>query len=289
MFAIALKADRYPTYVLSDSETEARLEVVPERGGIVTRWQVQAQDVLYFDEARFADPQLSVRGGIPLLFPICGNLPGNTYTLDGQTYTLKQHGFARDLPWQVVLQDVREAAALTLQLSSDEQTRQVYPFDFRLQVTYRLRGHSLEIDQQVTNLSTQPMPFSIGLHPYFWVQEKASLRFDLPAQQGQNHITGEAIPYPGSFDFSQDEIDLALLPLSDDTATVTDSQLNRQLTMSWGSGFSTLVFWAVKGKDYYCLEPWSAPRNALNTDNHLLTLEPQQTWSSQVKLAVKFL
>ncbi|HEY9738136.1 MAG TPA: aldose epimerase [Trichocoleus sp.] len=288
MFAIALKADRYPTYVLSDSETEARLEVVPERGGIVTRWQVQSQDVLYFDEARFADPKLSVRGGIPLLFPICGNLPGNTYSLNDQTYTLKQHGFARDLPWQVVLQDVREAAALTLQLTSDEQTRQVYPFDFRLQFTYRLRGHSLEIDQQVTNLSNQPMPFAIGLHPYFLVKDKSQLQFSLPGQQGLNHMTGEGVTYSGSFDFDQEEIDLSLQPLTAATATVTDTQLNRKLTLSWGDGFSTLVFWTVKGKDYYCLEPWSAPRNALNTGSHLLTLEPQQTWNSQVKLAIDF-
>ncbi|MBD0267261.1 MAG: aldose epimerase [Cyanobacteria bacterium Co-bin8] len=289
MFAIALKADRYPTYVLSDSETGARLEIVPERGGIVTRWQVQDQDILYFDEERFANPELSVRGGIPILFPICGNLPDNAYTLNGQPYTLKQHGFARDLPWQVVLQDVREAAALTLQLTSDDQTRSVYPFDFRLQFTYRLHGHILDIQQQVTNLSDQPMPFSTGLHPYFWVKDKSQLSFELPAQQYQNHITGELEPFPGSFDLNQPEIDVALRPLSGTAATVTDTDLNRRLTLNWSDAYSTLVFWAVKGKDYYCLEPWSAPRNALNTSQELLTLAPQTTCETNVRLAVAFL
>lgn len=289
MFAIALKADRYPTYVLSDSQTGARLEVVPERGGIVTCWQIQGQDILYFDQERFANPQLSVRGGIPILFPICGNLPDNTYSLNGQSYTLKQHGFARDLPWQMVLQDVREAAALTLQLTSDDQTRAVYPFDFRLQFTYRLHGHILDIQQQITNLSDQPMPFSTGLHPYFLVHNKSLLSFELPAQQFKNHMTGEIEPFPGHFDFDQEEIDVSLQPLSAAAATVTDAALNRRLTLDWSDAFSTLVFWTIKGKDYYCLEPWSAPRNALNTSQQLITLAPQSTCETQVRMAVALL
>lgn len=289
MFAIALKADQYPTYVLSDAETEAQLEVVPERGGIITRWRIQQQEILYFDQTRFADPSLSVRGGIPILFPICGNLPDNTYHLNGQPYTLKQHGFARDLPWQVVFQDVRDAATLTLQLSSSEQTRAVYPFDFRLQFTYQLHGHILNIHQQITNLSAQPMPFSTGLHPYFAVGDKSQLSFELPAQQFQNHLTGEIEPFTGQFDFGQSEIDLALQPLSAVAATVTDAALKRRLTLTWSDAFATLVFWTVKGKDYYCLEPWSAPRNALNTSQQLLTLAPQATCETNVRLAVAFL
>ncbi|WP_263970514.1 hypothetical protein [Leptolyngbya sp. KIOST-1] len=41
-----------------------------------------------------------------------------------------------------------------------------YPFEFRLAFTLRLRGHSLELQQRFTNLSTQSMPFSTGLHPW---------------------------------------------------------------------------------------------------------------------------
>ena len=81
VFAIAQQADPYSTFVLTDSESAARLEVVPQRGGLITRWHIQDQPILYFDEARFANPELSVRGGVPILFPIAGNLPDNTYTL----------------------------------------------------------------------------------------------------------------------------------------------------------------------------------------------------------------
>ncbi|PSN10009.1 aldose epimerase [filamentous cyanobacterium CCP5] len=289
MFAIALKADRYPTYVLRDSELPSRAEVVPERGGLITRWQINDQDILYFDAERFANPELSVRGGVPILFPICGNLPDNTYSFNGQTYTLKQHGFARDLPWQTLGQDVTDAAELTLALDSSEATRPGYPFEFRLRFTYRLFGHTLEIHQQITNLSDQPMPFSTGLHPYFEVKDKAQLSFDLPASQYLDQNTGEVSAYDGGFDFSRDEIDVAFKFLSGTRATVTDGDLKRRLTVSWSQAYSTLVFWAIKGKDYYCLEPWSAPRNALNTGEQLLAVEPQQTFEATVKFEAEFL
>jgi galactose mutarotase-like enzyme len=289
VFAVALKTDHYPTYLLSDTDTDSRLEIVPERGGLATRWQVENQEIFYFDAERFANPELSVRGGIPILFPICGNLPNNQYRLNGETYSLKQHGFARDLPWQVVDQSTREASQLTLELTSDAETRSRYPFDFRLRFTFKLHGHILDLHQQVTNLSGQPMPFSTGLHPYFFVSDKAQLQFEIPATEYRNHLTGDIETFPGSFDFSQNEIDLAFHGLTGTAATVTDPNLQRRLTLTWSKAYRRLVFWTVKGKDYYCLEPWTAPRNAMNTGEDLLTVDPGQTFETEVRFAVAFL
>ncbi len=289
MFAVALKADSSPTYVLSDTEADARLELVPNRGGLATQWVVEGQEIFYFDRDRFADPSLSVRGGIPILFPICGNLPDNQYSLGEQTYSLKQHGFARDLPWQVTQQGVTEAASLTLELTSDETTLTQYPFAFKLAFTFRLKGHILELQQQFTNLADAPMPFSTGLHPYFLVEDKAQLEFEIPATEFRNHLTAGVEIFGGDFDFDQAEIDLAFQQLIAPAATVTDHHLGRRLTVSWSDDYTKLVFWTVKDKDYYCLEPWTAHRNALNTGEDLLFIDPQQTWEATVRLAVAFL
>ncbi|WOD39333.1 aldose epimerase [Nodosilinea sp. E11] len=288
MFAVALKADPAATYVLSDTDT-ARLEIVPDRGGLVTRWQVEGQDIFYFDRDRFAHPELSVRGGIPILFPICGNLPDNQYHLGDQSFSLKQHGFARDLPWQVTQQDVSEAASLTLELTSTEATLGQYPFAFKLAFTFKLKGHSLEIQQRFTNLADQAMPFATGLHPYFLVEDKSQLDFDIPAIEYRDHLSGSVETFGGSFDFEQAEIDLAFQGLTASTATVIDRHLGRQLTLTWSADYTKLVFWTVKGKDYYCLEPWTAPRNALNTGEDLLMLAPQETLETTVGMAVSFL
>lgn len=289
MFAVTSEQRQYKTYILIDQSSLARLEVVPERGGIITSWQVQGQELLYLDAERFSQPELTVRGGVPILFPICGNLPNNSYTYQGQTYTLKQHGFARDLPWQVINEASAENAAITLSLSSTEQTRQGYPFDFRLAFTYQLQGDSLTLNQSYTNLSTQLMPFSTGLHPYFQVADKAQLQFEIPAAQFQDQRDQTLHRFSGQFDFELDEIDVALRPVTQQSAQVTDHQRQIRLTLEYDQTYSTLVFWTVKGKDYYCLEPWSAPRNALNTGENLIELEPGATLETIVRLTVRFL
>ena len=288
MFAIARKQQQYETYILTDQNAQSRLEVVPERGGIITSWSLQSQDILYLESDRFADPNLSVRGGIPILFPICGNLPDNTYTHNGKQYTLKQHGFARDLPWDVTEQITNDLVSLTLVLNSNDQTRAVYPFDFQLAFTYKLKGNTLEIQQRYTNHSTEPMPFSTGLHPYFFTSDKTRLEFDIPASEYQNQITKEVQPFSGSFDLSQDEIDVAFRKVSANSTSAADTGRGFKITLNYSDLYSTLVFWTVKGKDYYCLEPWSAPRNSLNTGEHLTELAPGASCEAFVHLSVTF-
>jgi galactose mutarotase-like enzyme len=286
VFAIALNPEPYKTYILSDQSAQSRLEVVPERGGIVTSWQLRGQEMFYLDTERYANPSLSVRGGIPILFPICGNLPDNTYTHNGHTYTLKQHGFARELPWEVIDRITQDRVAITLGLDSNDQTRQVYPFDFQVRFTYALQGDALEIHQQYTNTSSEAMPFATGLHPYFAVADKSKLKVDIPATQYQSKQDPAAQPFSGQFDFEQEEIDVALRPLSRQDAVVTDGDRHLQLKVEYDSSYSTLVFWAVEGKDFYCLEPWSAPRNAINTGDSLLHLEPGGSLETMVRFVV---
>ena len=289
MFAIAQKQQQYETYILTDQDAQSRLEVVPERGGIITSWNLQNQDILYLDAERFSDPSLSVRGGIPILFPICGNLPDNTYTYNGKQYILKQHGFARDLPWEVTDRVTNELVSLTLVLSSNDQTRAVYPFEFQLAFTYQLKGNTLEIQQRYTNHSSEPMPFSTGLHPYFFTSDKSQLEFEIPASEYQDQITKEVHPFSGSFDLSRDEIDVAFGQLNDQSTSATDTGRQVKITLSYSDLYATVVFWTVKGKDYYCLEPWSAPRNALNTGEHLTELAPGASCEAFVRLTATFL
>ena len=287
MYVISTDQRQYLTYVLQDTTQNATLEVVPERGGIITRWQTAGHDLLYLDAERFADPDLSIRGGIPILFPICGNLPDNAYNCEGQTYRLKQHGFARNVPWIVTAQQTETDASLSLQLTSDEHTLMVYPFEFVLDFTYRLQGTSLVLHQRYTNRSQAAMPFSIGFHPYFAVTDKTQLQFQIPATEYQDQITKTNHAFSGTFDFEAAEIDVAFTHLSSHVASVTDPQRSHRLTFSFSPEFSTLVFWTVKGKDFYCLEPWSAPRNALNTGDRLLYLEPGASLETEFKLMLE--
>ncbi|MEM9266277.1 MAG: aldose epimerase [Cyanobacteria bacterium P01_F01_bin.13] len=282
MSSITTENQQYLTYILTDGNSQ--VVVVPERGGIVISWQVNGNEVFYLDAERFKDPSLSVRGGIPLLFPICGNLVDDTYTLQGESYKLKQHGFGRTSPWEVTNQSTDDGASLTITLKSSEETRAVYPFDFQLDYIYILKGNTLEQRFRHTNLSDKPMPFSTGTHPYFAVADKTKLSFELPSSEYKIKGGKEVFAFNGQFNFDQEEIDFAFINLTGQTATVKDS--DSTLTISYDENYSTLVFWTVKGKDFYCLEPWSGPRNAINTGDFLLSAAPQETVETVISMTV---
>ncbi len=283
MFTIKSAQDLYLTYTLTNDQNSHQLQVVPERGGIVTSWLVDGKELFYLDKERFTDPQLSVRGGIPVLFPICGNLPDDAFTAGDQSYKLKQHGFARDLPWEVVRQGTTaDQASLTVALTSTADTLAVYPFEFLVELKYIFSGDQLEIAQRVTNQGSGMMPFSIGYHPYFAAADKPGLKVDIPSTHFQEK-TGEPQPFSGSFDFGGGEIDVALSNLSRPNASVTEANGDK-LTTSWNYSNGHVVFWAVPGKDFYCLEPWTSLRNAMNTGKDLINLAPGETWQHSVTL-----
>ena len=50
---------------------------------------------------------------------------------------------------------------------SNEEMKEVYPYDFELHISYQLRGKELEVEWQVKNRTAETMYFTIGGHPAF--------------------------------------------------------------------------------------------------------------------------
>lgn len=100
----------------------------------------------------------------PILFPTVGTLKNKSYTYQGQTYSLPQHGFARNMQFSLVHQTEEE---IFFSLESNDETKKVYPFDFRLELGYQLEGCKITAFWRVINAGNAPMYFSIGGHPAF--------------------------------------------------------------------------------------------------------------------------
>ena len=284
MFEVNSASELYSTVYLHDRTTDSCVTVVPERGGIITGIQIGERQLLYLDRERFANPELSVRGGIPILFPICGNLPGDRYVWKGQEYTLPQHGFGRNLPWKVVSSSIEDAASLTLSLTHTPDTLKVYPFPFKLQFTYRWAATTLTIEQQFRNCSDDVMPMSIGFHPYFSVVDKGLLQFEVPTQMYFDRANNVRAEFLGTWDTDLAEIDAAFEPIERGqslVAAVHDGDWRVSLVAD--AYFRHLVFWTVQGKPFYCLEPWSAPRDAINSGTDLLLLDSGATLNTALR------
>lgn len=103
-------------------------------------------------------------GTSPLLFPVIGKSFMDSYLHEGLEYHMPQHGFARNFDWKCVYQ---QKDSLSFELRASAETQQMYPFDFVLQVNYKIEKNRLRVHYHVRNGGKNVMPFAIGGHPGF--------------------------------------------------------------------------------------------------------------------------
>jgi galactose mutarotase-like enzyme len=284
MFEIQRVPGQLETYILRDTESGAESSVVPERGGLVTRFRAAGREVLYLDPATLADRTKNVRGGIPVLFPIAGRLAEDAFVAGGVKHALNQHGFARNMPFRVTGQETQGRAALSLALTSTEATRAVFPWNFELRITYALAGNTLSAELAYTGGGPGPMPLHAGFHPYFLVPdgEKPTAKIATDATRVFDNVTGQAGYFHG-FDLTQREVDLHLLDHRARAVRLTVGE-RPLVTLEMGPSFTTLVVWTLAGRDFVCVEPWTAPANALNRGASLIYLHAGATHHASFRL-----
>lgn len=110
-----------------------------------------------------ADPAFWERTS-PVLFPFVGSVCGKEYRTGEKTYSMNQHGFARDMEFTLLSQTEEE---IWFEIRDNEETREKYPFAFILRLGYRLLADGVEVKWQVENPGEEELPFSIGGHPAF--------------------------------------------------------------------------------------------------------------------------
>jgi galactose mutarotase-like enzyme len=278
--------DLLETHLLVDHEAKARVVLAPTRGGMVTRFIVGDTNVLYLDGDTLRDATKNVRGGIPVLFPIAGRLADDKYQVDGASYTMKQHGFARNMPWSIVDQATDGGARLGLALAANAITRAQYPFDFRLALTYVLVGGRLTVQTRVSNLGDRAMPISPGLHPYFQLADrnKRAARVVTDATTAWDNRAGARVTLRDLIDLSADVVDLHLLDHWPRTVRLTRPE-DRDVELALGVPDRVLVVWTERGRDFVCVEPWTARANAFNEGSATL-VPPGGTHETSFTIAV---
>ena len=97
MFKVDSRTDSLEALELRDSDARSMLMLAPSRGGMATRLALGGRHLFFLDESTLRDPTKNVRGGNPVLFPSPGKLEGDCW----KHGTLKQHGFARNVAWEV--------------------------------------------------------------------------------------------------------------------------------------------------------------------------------------------
>lgn len=250
--------------IFGDNGITARF--VPGRGGMLTEYSMGDVPLFYLDSSTLYDSAKNVRGGNPALFPICGPLENGRYVLDdGREYEMKQHGLARNLPWQAENPEcLRDCARIKLYLESNEETRKMYPFDFRLEFAYFITEGTITIEQKYINGSDTDMPFYAGFHPYFYAPGVRAVKLYIPAESYNDIKTGETKVFRGTPDFSAiPETNLVFGCLQANEAWFDRSDGFR-VTVRYDDAYRYIVLWALRDREFLCLEPWMGSNYDMN-------------------------
>jgi len=221
-------------------------------------------------------------GHAPLLFPIVGNANKDRVKVSGRSYPISRHGFARTSQFDRTAESADHA---TWRLVSSDTTRLHYPYEFLLDVTYRIAGRALSIRAEVTNVDAGPMPMSFGFHPAFrWPlpygqpREAHEIVFDQPEpspvrrlDQGLLGPVRHTTPVQGT----RLELDDRLFT---DDALIFDHLASRRVTYGAGTapgievdfpGMPYLGVWSKPGAGFVCIEPWQGFADPVGFDGEL--------------------
>lgn len=258
------------TVAISDSALSARISAT---GAELVRLQDHDGLDLLWD----GDPAFWT-GRSPLLFPIVGEAKGNRIRVQGATYEIGRHGFARTSTFALVSSDT---ARCTWRLEASEATRRHYPFEFRLDVTYAIEGGALHMTAEVTNRGGGLMPASFGFHP--------ALRWPLPygrPREAHEIVFERCEPAPirrpvdgllSSARYPTPVRDRRLVlhdSLFEDGALVFDTLASRSLVYGDALRVSFprmphLGIWTKPGAGFVCIEPWQGHASPEGFDGEL--------------------
>lgn len=244
----------------------------------------------------------------PVLFPIVGSLKNKQTKIFDSIYRMNQHGFLRDQEFTLVSQ---ESSKIILEFISNEETYQMYPFKFKVQIIHELNNNSLTTTFMVFNLDEKEMFFNIGGHPGFCcplypgekftdyriefekaetfssptVESDATLNFDVPYQTFKNlevlHL-----------DYEYFIVDAIVIPKVSSSYVKLLSKNNRGIKFDF-KDFSSFAIWTHPAQaPFVCLEPWIGYADRFDSDGNfeskadLIYLQPNQTFSCSYTIEI---
>lgn len=244
----------------------------------------------------------------PVLFPIVGKLKQNKTIINGRTYEMTQHGFARDMDFEPISKLDNFHSYV---LRSSASTLVKYPYDFALYVTYRTDGNKLTTMYKVVNEGDNNMPFGIGGHPAFKIGRDALLNgeYYLEFEQDEEkihflYLVDGLVGTEYAKNVMQDTRRLPINAHSFDNDAlimkgITSNKISLKcktgnktlLTMDF-EGFQYLAVWSKPGAPFICLEPWYTTADTVKSSGvftqktDLITLAPKKEF--ECKYTVEF-
>ena len=306
---------------LADTRSQTEVWILPSVGNIAYRMTVKGHDVLRWPHPSLDAFKASPNNiGIPFMGPWINRLDEQAFYANGTRYPFDMalgnvrgaipiHGFITTTDkWQLTAASAdRDSAWATSRLEFHRQPAWMkqWPFAHTIDMTYRLREGVLEVVTSIANLSAEPMPVSVGFHPYFTLTDSRRDEWTISVgarahwllqpnkvPTGQTEPIERFFPNPSAAALRDLDLDDDFSDLVRDArgrATMTVRGKAQRIDVEFGPNYRAAVVWAPKEtaggpeRNFVCFEPMAAMTNGLNMAQkglykELQSIPPGGTW-----------
>lgn len=235
----------------------------------------------------------------PVLFPIVGKLKDNKTFINEKEYNMGQHGFARDMEFEILDNN-------SYVLRSNEETLGKYPFKFEFYISYEIKQNKVVTKYKIINKDDKQMIFGLGGHPAFkceYTTGEYTLEFESKEEfevyQLENGLV--KIQAEEASDFIKDgKFFLDKNTFKNDAIIIKNiksrkvylKKENQNILCFEFEDFPYLGIWSKEDAPFICIEPWFNTADYINSNNvfeekeDLIELEPNQEFKA--KYSVEF-
>jgi aldose 1-epimerase len=277
---------------ITDEESGATAQLLASLGFNCFSWQPMLEDgpreMLWSDSGFESGDKRPSGSGIPLLFPFPGRIGGAAFQFGGRDYKLEPgdafgnaiHGFVFDRPWRVVEQTASRVTGEFQASVDDRSILERWPADFRIRVSYEVRGRELVSEIHYENTGDGPLPCGFGTHAYFRLPLSEGLdaeqtRVNVPAteiwQANEMLPTGQKVPATGELNLSDgaplagrkfDTYFTRLRPQGDgQVQTMLEDERGRAVVQTFDTRFTQCIVYTPPHREAICLEPYTCLPN----------------------------
>jgi aldose 1-epimerase len=315
-----------PAHVVEivDRETGSSARILASLGFNCFSWRPLLADgpreILWADESFEAGAKRPSGSGIPLLFPFPGRIGGTAIKFAGREYRLEPgdafgnaiHGFVFNRPWRVVEHKGPRLVG-EFQVSVDDALiLDRWPADFRIRVSYEVRGRQLISDIQYENTGDGPLPCGFGTHAYFRLplgdgSNVADTVVTVPVTQlweveqmiptGRLHSVAANRQLVKGLRLDDHQFDTCFTGVHADTDNLVRTRLadpatGRQVTQTFSSAFTQCIVYTPGHRQAICLEPYTCVPDAIRlaAEGHetgLQILQPGERIETTIKIEVE--
>ena len=277
-----------------------------KQGAELTSIQHNNKEML-FQGAKILDKEGNIfwKRQAPILFPIVGQIKDSKNIIEGNSYEMSQHGFARDMEFEEITKTENKHHYL---LKYNEETLKKYPYKFELHVIYEVIEDTLSVTYQVKNIDDKTIYFGLGGHPAFncdysngeyeiaFTKKEENIEF-LKLKDGLvDTVKAKNILENNKIKLKENTFDndaIIMKNIKSNKVILQNYKTNKKILEFDFTGFPYLAIWSKKGAPFVCIEPWQNTADKIDSNGifkekeNIKKIIPQEIFSC--KYNIKFL